>query len=300
MNTALLLVPLSLCCSMAVVYLFERFSRMAHMENQLEVFVFEEKMGMDACYRILDAFYSFLPSRCTSCKKIHRPWDYLSALVFLRPCSSMLLWVSVISELSCLFLLSAIYFKMGNSAAFFFLVPVLVMFLVIAAVDYRYYIIPDELNLAGALLGLGAAAWVSISGNTELLHPLNSLGFMESLEGMILSSGILYALGTLASQVLNRDAMGGGDMKLCAFLGACFGLNSTLMALALASVLGSFFGVLAMIRSRFIEKNTGFTMIAFGPYIIIAMFLLLIFDSEFLLKEYQDFSMNLIKTYLHP
>jgi len=280
------------------MYLVERFSRMAQLENQLEVQVFQEGLFLESCYRIVERFWSFLPCRCCHCGLVHKPWDFLSFVSIFKKCPNLSPLFCVISELFFFAILYAYASRMGLSPALVFFGSVFVIFFIISIIDFRFYIIPDELNLLGAVIGLISAIYISISGYHDYLAPLPSVGFFDSIQGLVVGAGVLYSLGALASQILNRDAMGGGDIKLCAFLGACFGLKPTLMCLALASVLGSIFGITAMLKSKFIDGNQGYTMIAFGPYIIISALIVLYVGPDNLLHSYQEYSLNIFQGYV--
>jgi len=179
------------------------------------------------------------------------------------------------------------------------LLPLLVLFFIITVVDFKYYIIPDELNFLGIALGL------ILNASAQLL-PLNELGLKvhlsysisNSLLGILLGAGLLFSVAYLGSMLLKRDAMGGGDIKLSAFIGAFLGYKTTLLALALSSVLGSVFGLLILFKSKFIDKKQGFTLIAYGPYIILATLVVLYIGEDYLINQYQDLSESLVRHYI--
>lgn len=82
----------------------------------------------------------------------------------------------------------------------------------IAAVDWRYYVIPDELNIAAFVLALAAAGFQSDGAAAEDMI-------------LVLARALLLALAFLALRhayciLRKRDGLGLGDVKLAAVAGA--------------------------------------------------------------------------------
>lgn len=84
--------------------------------------------------------------------------------------------------------------------------------------------------------------------------------------------------------VLPREAMGLGDVKFMAAIGAFLGWQAVLFTLAVGAMIGSIFG-LSMIASR---KMTPSTRLYFGPWLALAA-AIWIFDGPALVKWYQHF-----------
>lgn len=97
----------------------------------------------------------------------------------------------------------------------------------IALSDARYYIIPDEFSLGGLVLGLGAAF---LPGGIEWLPSLMGAGF---------GFGLLWTVARLGKMAFKKDAMGGGDIKMMAMLGAFLGVPGVLLTLFLGALFGS-------------------------------------------------------------
>jgi prepilin peptidase CpaA len=107
-------------------------------------------------------------------------------------------------------------------------IAALVVLLVMAAViDVRTYRIPNWLTLGGAVLGLAFSTF-------DALRPLNAL--MWALAGMAV--GLLIPLPLYALR-----AMGAGDVKLMAMVGAFVGLPQIVPAMVSIFIVG---GVLAV------------------------------------------------------
>jgi leader peptidase (prepilin peptidase)/N-methyltransferase len=103
----------------------------------------------------------------------------------------------------------------------------LTLLLGIAITDARFYIIPDQFSLGGAVLGLA-------------LSPLpGGLAFLDSLLGALVGFGLLWLVARLGGWLLKKDAMGGGDLKMMAMVGAFLGIPGVLLTVFLGALLGS-------------------------------------------------------------
>jgi leader peptidase (prepilin peptidase)/N-methyltransferase len=97
----------------------------------------------------------------------------------------------------------------------------------IAVTDARAYIIPDEFTWGGLALGLLFA----LAGGLPLLG--------HAVLGAALGFGILWLVGVGGSWMLKQDAMGGGDIKMMAMVGAFLGWKGVLLTIFLGALLGS-------------------------------------------------------------
>jgi len=122
-------------------------------------------------------------------------------------------------------------------------------------IDLETYIIPDELSLGLVCLGL-------ING--FLTHSL-----MAALYGMLAGYFVFLLIALLSKFIYKQDAMGGGDLKLAAGIGALFGLKFVLITTYLSFVIGAAIGLLSMLFFKKKSKDR----IPFGPMIIVAALL---------------------------
>jgi leader peptidase (prepilin peptidase)/N-methyltransferase len=93
--------------------------------------------------------------------------------------------------------------------------------------DARAYIIPDEFSLGGLVLALGFSL-------ADGLH-----GLAAAALGAGVGFGVLWLVGTLGTWVFKEDAMGGGDIKMMAMVGAFLGWQGVLLTIFLGALLGS-------------------------------------------------------------
>lgn len=99
--------------------------------------------------------------------------------------------------------------------------------LAIALIDSRHYLIPDPISLGGLAAGL---AFSFLPGDPAPL---------ASLLGAAAGFGVLFAVGVLGEWVFKKPAMGGGDMKMMAMVGAFLGPSQAMLTIFLGAVVGT-------------------------------------------------------------
>jgi leader peptidase (prepilin peptidase)/N-methyltransferase len=97
----------------------------------------------------------------------------------------------------------------------------------IAMTDARNYIIPDEFTWGGLVLGL----LFSIANGWQ--------GLTTALLGAAIGFGLLWIVGYVGTLVFKEDAMGGGDIKMMAMVGAFLGWQGVLLTIFLGALAGS-------------------------------------------------------------
>ena len=173
------------------------------------------------------------PSRCPRCGIGLRPYDNIPVLSWLllrgrcRSCGLPISAMYPLVELGTGVIWACMVWRYGAtlhalSGAVFFTI-----LLGIALTDLRAYIIPDEFSVGGLVLGLILAM---ISG-------LPALG--QALLGAAVGFGLLWLIGWLGAIVFRKDAMGGGDVKMMAMVGAFTGWQGTLVSIFLGALLGT-------------------------------------------------------------
>lgn len=97
----------------------------------------------------------------------------------------------------------------------------------IAMTDARAYTIPDEFSLGGLAAGLLLS--LAPGGITPL----------QSALGAALGFGLLWAVAVAGEWVFKKEAMGGGDIKMMAMVGAFLGPAGVPLTLFLGALLGT-------------------------------------------------------------
>jgi len=115
-----------------------------------------------------------------------------------------------------------------------------------AFIDIETYIIPDEITIGGVVVGFVASIIVpSLHGETFLF-----LSGYKSMLGILIGSALVLWIAIFGELIFRKEAMGFGDVKLTAMIGAFFGWQGAVFALAAACVIGSVVGSFWIILSR--------------------------------------------------
>jgi leader peptidase (prepilin peptidase)/N-methyltransferase len=162
------------------------------------------------------------------------------------------------------FLFALAYSQIGFH---YFLIEVL-WFLFAAVVctfiDFDHMILPDEFTLSGIVIGLVGA----------LLNP--DRVFWDAFLGFLIGGGFLWLLAYVYYLISGKEGMGGGDIKLLAWIGTLVGWKAVPFVIMFSALSGSLVGILVAIKSR-----DGFkTAIPFGPYLVLGAVVYLFYGQK--------------------
>ncbi len=204
-------------------------------------------------------------SRCSSCRKLI-PWyqniPLLSYFILRGKCSSCSAKFSLrypLVELLTAILFALVVYAYGVSWLSLEYVILCFGLVVGSFIDYDHMILPDEITLGGLALGL-LGAW---------LNPERE--FLDGFLGFLFGGGVLWLVAYVYFVFTGREGLGGGDIKLLAWLGALLGWKSIPFIILCASIFGSVIGI-ALSRKN---KDGLRTMIPFGPFLALAAVLYL-------------------------
>jgi leader peptidase (prepilin peptidase)/N-methyltransferase len=96
-----------------------------------------------------------------------------------------------------------------------------------------------------------------------------------------LGGGFLWAVAYVYYLIKKEEGMGGGDIKLLAWIGAILGWKSVPFVILGSSILGSIIGIFMIVKAKGNLK----TVIPFGPYIALAA-IIYIFGGQEIAKWY--------------
>ncbi|MFA6078311.1 MAG: prepilin peptidase [Candidatus Omnitrophota bacterium] len=214
-------------------------------------------------------------SFCPSCKKSIGWYDNIPLVSYAilrgkcRSCKSGISPVYIIVEFLTGALFLALFLTFGLTPEFF-IYSVFTCGLVIATfVDFEIQEIPDEISLGGIALGLVLSfAFPSIMDQGSRLQAL-----FQSFIGVVVGGGMIYLLGLTGEAIFKKEAMGGGDVKLLAMIGAFLGWKFTVLTFFMAPIFGSFVGIIMKYRYG---KET----IPYGPYLSVGALGALFFGEK--------------------
>lgn len=144
------------------------------------------------------------------------------------------------------------------------------MLITVILIDYKKQIIPNRLTLTIFELGL-------IFSFVQGVSNLNIA--IDSCLGMIVGTGIFLFITLVGSLISGKEAIGFGDVKLVGALGLFFGWRSIIAISIIAFLVGSIFSIILLIVKR---KKTD-EYIPFGPFIVLASFIIIFVPFEILL-----------------
>ncbi len=153
------------------------------------------------------------------------------------------------------------------------LIPLFLMsFIMVAiiAIDFEFQIIPNRLNLSLFILGL-IMLLIEACYSGEFVYYLKDTGKYALISALTFGIGS-FLLRAIFMKIMKREPMGLGDVKFFFVAGLWIGNLSSPMFLLISGLSGIFI-------SLFWKKITGREEFPFGPSLILAFLICLIFDG---------------------
>ncbi len=235
----------------------------------LSIFIFVSGLAagsfMNVCiYRLPRGLSIIRPaSRCPHCNTPIRPFDNIPLLSFVilkgrcRTCGARIHWRYPVVELLNGILWILLFNRFGASWTILPLLFLISSLIVITFIDLEHMIIPDIITVPGTFLGIALSPLIPDS-----FFRLERLGMMNSLTGAVTGFLLFFIIAILGSWVFRKEAMGGGDVKLMAMVGAFTGWKGVIFTTFAGSLIGSIVGIAIIVRGK--NKDT---IIPFGPYL---------------------------------
>ncbi|HQP52100.1 MAG TPA: prepilin peptidase [Syntrophorhabdaceae bacterium] len=192
--------------------------------------------------------YVLLKSRCRNCNtkiSIRYPTvEFITALLFLL-----------------------LYKKTGLNIELLVLMLFVAVLIVISLIDFEFKIIPDILSLGGLVIGF----------MLSFTRPF--FGLLDSLYGILLGGGVLFAIAYLYQLCAKREGLGGGDIKLLGMIGSFIGIKGVLFSLISGSLVGTIVGIpLMLIKGQ--DTKYG---IPFGPFLSFGAIVYIFYGNMFII-----------------
>lgn len=237
--------------------------------DKIAVFVFGAIVGsfLNVCiYRLPKGESIVSPgSHCPKCNKPIFWYDNVPILSYLvlkgrcRFCKTPINPGYIIVEVITAVLAVALFTAFGLTPKFAAYSILLSGLIVATFVDLEIREIPDEVSLGGLAAGLILAAVFP-----EIFSAASwNKGLVESALGALAGGGSIYLMGFFGEMVFKKEAMGGGDVKLMAMIGAFLGWQLALLTFFIAPIFGSVVGVI-------LKAKDGRDVIPYGPYLSLA------------------------------
>jgi leader peptidase (prepilin peptidase)/N-methyltransferase len=257
------------------------------------VFVYGTVIGsfLNVCiYRIpKDESIINPPSHCPKCNTKLRGLDLVPLLSFLalgrkcRYCGAPIGWRYFTVELITGLVFVALFARYKFQIDFFTFALFAAALIAIFFIDLDHWIIPDQLSVFGIALGVGRDILGFVIGEKghvllRIHIPFTGIEFpmLWSIAGLVVCGAIFYAIAIFGELAFKKEAMGGGDIKLAAAIGAVFcahitatlGLGLALLSFFIAVFVGSVVGIGMKILRRGSGKEN---YLPFGPMMVIGV-----------------------------
>lgn len=198
-------------------------------------------------------------SRCPSCGYELRWYDNLPVLSYVllrgrcRSCRQGISLQYPVIEVITAVVFLAHWYAFGPTALLAARLVFGCALIVLFMIDLEHQILPDVITLPGIVIGL-ALSFALPPGPTM------------SLLGVLLGGGLLWAIAELWYRLRHVEAMGFGDVKMLAMIGAWLGVKMVVMTFVLSSMMGGLVGVV-LIASRRADMAT---KVPFGTMLAVA------------------------------
>ncbi len=230
-------------------------------------------------------------SHCTTCHKKLK-WYHnipLFSWLFLRGkcayCDAKISIQYPLIELTSGLIFVAIADKMGIGYPQLMIGFSFLTLLALSMIDFKYKMVPDSLNLLAivfAVFGAWNIQGVFLNFQNALLFAGGFTLLRFALSYYLTSS--VYRAGLKTQTPWNKhydrtpfiEAMGEGDIMVCATMGALLGVKLTLSAIFLSALLA--LPVMLMLRGRSVEEQR----VPYVPFLALATFIVYIYDSPIL------------------
>lgn len=165
------------------------------------------------------------------------------------------LWVEILSGT----LMLGLWVQFGVSVLFIKYFVFFSGMIILFFTDFEAQLIPDCVSYGLIFIGLGFAL---------LEHRM-----MDSVWGIVIGFGVYFLISVLAYFYYKQEALGGGDVKLGAAVGAFWGVKIAILSIYLSFMIGGVIAIILVLTHR--KKKTD--VIPFGPIIILANIVSLVF-----------------------
>jgi leader peptidase (prepilin peptidase) / N-methyltransferase len=221
-------------------------------------------------------------SACPKCKRPIRATENIPVVswLFLRGkcagCGERISWRYPAVELLTGLLSAAVAWKLG------FAWPVvgglvLTWFLIaLTFIDIDTQLLPDNMTLPLVWLGVFASLILPALGATPAAGQPIPVDLRDSVIGAIGGYMSLWLVYHAFRLLTGKEGMGYGDFKLLAALGAWLGWQMLLPTILISAVVGAVVGIVILS----VQKKERSVPIAFGPFLAVAGWLMLMFGHD--------------------
>lgn len=186
-------------------------------------------------------------------------------------------------SLVLLVLFNLVAYFVGNTYMAYIYMVLISMLVIALVIDFKMQLIPDTVQVVIAILGI---ITIMFNPSTWLNHII----------GMVVGGGIFLLIALFSKLVFRKEGMGMGDIKLMAGLGLIFGIKSLPMSIMdffeqaeiilTITVVSFFMAAIVAVILIATKKTEKSSYMAFGPYIVVATILVILFGPAIFVNAY--------------
>ncbi|AVQ73084.1 type 4 prepilin-like proteins leader peptide-processing enzyme [Microcystis aeruginosa NIES-2519] len=149
--------------------------------------------------------------------------------------------------------------------------------LALALIDFDTMTLPNSLTQSGLVLGIVFQTFLGWQNNQTVIY------LFSAIASAVLGVWLFDLIQWGGSFALGQQAMGGGDAKLAAMIGAWLGWQALIVTAFLACAIGAAIGMTGIFLGKMAKKQS----IAFGPFLALGA-LMSVFWSDKIISAYQS------------
>ncbi len=236
--------------------------------NLLAIFIFGLCLGSFAnvlIYRLPRNLSIFRPgSFCPKCKTPIKWYNNIPIISFIflsgrcKYCGEKISIQYPVVEILTAVLLVLLW-NNSTEKLNFIIYSIFVFYLVvISGIDFEHKIIPDVLSISLTIIGIILSpfnSYLSEKPNTRILY---------SIFGLVSGIVIFFLISYFGKKLFKKEALGEGDIKLSAGLGAFLGPYKLISSLFIGSLAGT---LVSLILIYVLKKTTWSEYLPFGPFL---------------------------------
>jgi len=206
----------------------------------------------------------FPASHCPTCKTPLKWWHNIPIIsyIFLKGkcafCDEKISIQYPLIELFSGFIVGSIYYKNGFDIYSLMLMLSFLSLLVSSMVDLKYKAITYVMNVLPVTFAI-----------------FSSPDILENFKNALLFAGGAVFIRDYVSALINKEAMGDGDILVFATMGAILGIKLSFIAI----FLGAIFAIFPSLYNRIANKDLE---LPFIPFLSLGLFIVWLFDKQFL------------------
>ena len=150
-------------------------------------------------------------------------------------------------------------------------------------IDLDHMIIPDIFSIGGMVLGITLSIIIpEVHGYPQSGLAANWYAWIEAMLGIFVGTSMIYWIATLGEIILKKPAMGEGDVKFLAAIGAFTGWQGALFSLFGGAFIGTIIILpFLLIRDVMQPNKPKLKELPFGPFLALGAIVYFLWLSNF-------------------